>query len=187
MATVLRLLQTWQASQGRAPENPVLLPVVLQRALIDFISQEVASAKLLLEQDLVSAQQAQKDLIAENENQATVIDRLYAELEELRNEHSQLKGRAEQLAADLAEAQGVAETQRPAAESARTETAKLQLRLESVPRLEDELGRLKEALELERVARVVADQAAAVAAAYAPWFTLAATQASDGWVLLSSR
>ncbi|MCC6197698.1 MAG: 50S ribosomal protein L11 methyltransferase, partial [Burkholderiales bacterium] len=34
---------------------------------------------------------------------------------------------------------------------------------------------------------VLAEQADAVAAAYAPWFTLAATEASDGWVLLSSR
>ena len=33
---------------------------------------------------------------------------------------------------------------------------------------------------------VLAEQTEAVVAAYAPWFTLAATQASDGWVLLSS-
>jgi len=33
---------------------------------------------------------------------------------------------------------------------------------------------------------VLAEQADYVAAAYAPWFTLAATSASDGWVLLSS-
>jgi ribosomal protein L11 methyltransferase len=34
---------------------------------------------------------------------------------------------------------------------------------------------------------ILAEQADAVAAAYAPWFTLAATEASDGWVLMSSR
>jgi ribosomal protein L11 methyltransferase len=33
---------------------------------------------------------------------------------------------------------------------------------------------------------ILAAQADAVAAAYAPWFTLAATEATDGWVLLSS-
>ena len=165
MATVLRLLQTWQAGQGRAPDTPVVLPVVLQRALVDFIGQEVASAKLLLEQDLVTAQQAQKDLIAENEGQATDIEGLQTKLEELQSEHSQLEGRSGQLTTDLEEARQAAESQRQAAETARTETAKLQLRLEGVPRLETELAKLKEALEAERSARVASDQSAAVATA----------------------
>lgn len=165
MATVLRLLQVWQAGQGRAPETPVVLPLALQRSLVDFIGQEVASAKLLLEQDLVSAQQAQKDLIAENETQLAAIEGLQTTLDELSVEHSQLEGRSAQLAADLDEARQSAETQRQAAEAARTETAKLQLRLEGVPRLEAELAKLKDALEAERAARVVADQTAAVASA----------------------
>ena len=165
MATVLRLLQVWQAGQGRAPETPVVLPLALQRSLVDFIGQEVASAKLLLEQDLVSAQQAQKDLIAENETQLAAIEGLQTTLDELSVEHSQLEGRSAQLAADLEEARQSAETQRQAAETARTETAKLQLRLEGVPRLEAELAKLKDALEAERAARVAADQTAAVATA----------------------
>lgn len=165
MATVLRLLQVWQAGQGRAPETPVVLPLALQRSLVDFIGQEVASAKLLLEQDLVSAQQSQKDLIAENETQLAAIEGLQTTLDELSAEHSQLEGRTAQLAADLDEARQSAETQRQAAEAARTETAKLQLRLEGVPRLEAELAKLKDALEAERAARVVADQTAAVASA----------------------
>lgn len=165
MATVLRLLQVWQASQGRAAETPVVLPLALQRALVDFIGQEVAAAKLALEQDLVSAQQSQKDLIAENETQLAAIEGLQTTLDELSSEHSQLEGRSAQLAAVLEDARQAAETQRQAAEAARTETAKLQLRLEGVPRLECELAKLKEALEAERSARVSSDQAAAVATA----------------------
>jgi colicin import membrane protein len=59
----------------------------------------------------------------------------------------------------------IAENQRQAAESARTELAKVQLRLEGVPTLEAELSRMHAALDAERAARVTADQAAAVAEA----------------------
>lgn len=164
MATVLRLLQVWQAGQGRAATTPDVLPPALQRA-VDFIGKEVASATLLLEQELESVQQSQKDLIAENETQLAAIEGLQTALDELSAEHSQLEGRSAQLAADLDKARQSAETQRQAAETARTETAKLQLRLEGVPLLEAELTKLKEALEAERSARVSSDQAAAVATA----------------------
>jgi len=73
MATVLKFLQTWQAGQVRAEESPVVLPAGLQRALVDFIGQEVASAKAVLQDDLVAAQQANGDLIAESERQASTI------------------------------------------------------------------------------------------------------------------
>lgn len=165
MATVLRLLQNWQAGQGRAPETPVVLPTALQRALVDFIAQEVASAKLNLEQDLVSAQQAQRDLITENEGLAAEIEMLQSSVEAIHGEHRQLEGRYAQLTADFAEARQAAEAQRQAAESARTEIAKLQLRMEGVPRLEAEIVKLRENLDAERQARVTAEQFAAVAAA----------------------
>lgn len=162
MATVLRLLQNWQAGQSRAPDTPVALPTALQRALVEFIGQEVAAAKLNLEQDLVTAQQTQKDLIAENELQASDLEDLKTALESLQGDNSQLEGRYAQLHADFTEARQAAETQRQAAEAARTETAKLLLRLEGVPRLEAELIKLKTDLEAERAARVVAEQVAAV-------------------------
>ena len=71
MATVLKLLQVWQSGQVRVEEGPVVLPAGLQRALVDFIGQEVASAKTDLQSDLVVAQQANSDLIAESERQAS--------------------------------------------------------------------------------------------------------------------
>ncbi len=165
MATVLRLLQNWQAGQGRAPEAPVVLPAALQRSLVDFIAQEVASAKLTLEQDLVTAQLAQKDLIAESEGLTSEVEGLLTSLEELQSEHRQLEGRCSQLNTDLDEARQSAESNRQAAEAARTEIAKLQLRLEGVPRLEAELAKLKEELDAERKARFAAEQSAAVATA----------------------
>ncbi len=163
MATVLRLLHVWQSGQARAPESPLTLPATLQRSLIDFIGQEVASAKLSVEQELVSAQQGQKDLISENESLLGELEELQVALEEVQARHSQIEGRNEQLLADFAEVTRVTETQRQAAESARTELAKLQLRLEGLPPLEAQLSRTCEALEAERRARVTADQVAAVA------------------------
>lgn len=52
MATVLKLLQVWQGGQVRVEEGPVVLLIGLQRALVDFIGQEVAGAKADLQSDL---------------------------------------------------------------------------------------------------------------------------------------
>lgn len=163
MATVLRHLQTWQAVIGRASETAATLPPALQRALLDFVGQEVAAAKLNLEQDLVNAQQAQRDLIAENESQIDRIADLQTTLNRIQTERSQLEGRYAELQADLIETKHVAESQRHAAESARTEIAKLQLRLERVPQLEASVAHLREALDGERAARANSDRTAAVA------------------------
>lgn len=132
---------------------------------MDFIAQEVASAKLSLEQDLVHSQLAQNDLIGENERLSADIEELQIELNELKSSHQQLEGRCAQLTSDLENARQAAETQRQAAEHARTELAKLLLRLEGVPRLEAELAKLKEDLDAERKVRVAAEQSAAVATA----------------------
>lgn len=165
MATVLRLLHVWQSGQARAPEPQHALPPALQRSLIDFIGQEVAEAKLSLEQELVSAQQAQKDLISENESLLGNLEELQTAYEAVQAHRSQLEGRNAQLLGDISDATRIAENQRQAAESVRTELAKLQLRLEGVPPLEAELSRMHSALDAERAARVAADQAAAVAEA----------------------
>lgn len=165
MATVLKYLQVWQAGQVRAPEIQAVLPVGLQRALVDFISQEVASAKAVLEADLVAAQQANQDLITESERQAAALEREQSTLQTLQAEKAELLGRLGQLTRDLEEARAEAVAQREAAEKARTEKAKLELRLEGVPRLEAEVERLKAALESERNIKVVAEQQAAVALA----------------------
>ncbi|QBY56119.1 hypothetical protein [Cupriavidus oxalaticus] len=51
------------------------------------------------------------------------------------------------------------------AELSRTELAKAQLRLEAMPRLQEELAAVRAALEAERGARAEADRVAAVARA----------------------
>lgn len=165
MATVLKHLHVWQSHQVRAPETQAVLPVGLQRALVDFIAQEVASAKVTLEADLVTAQQANQDLIAESERLAAALEREQSAVETLQADKAELSGRLGQLTKDLDDVRAEAAAQREAAEHARTEKAKLELRLEGVPRLEAEIERLKAALESERNAKVVAEQQAAVAQA----------------------
>lgn len=165
MATVLRYLQVWQAGQARPVDSAVALPPALQRSLVDFIGQEVASAKAALEAELALAQQVNADLIGESERQAVALDEMDKALEALRYERAEVLGRQAQLAADLTASQQAAEAQRQAAEAARTESATQRVHLDRLPRLEAEIEQLRTALDGERAARVVAEQAVAVAAA----------------------
>lgn len=165
MATILKHLQVWQSRQVRTPEAQTALPMGLQRALVDFISQEVASAKVMLEAELVNVQQSNQDLIVESERQAAALERTQLTLDALQAEKSELLGRMGQLGKDLQDARSEVEEQRKVAELARTEKAKLELRLEGFPRLEAEIERLKAALDVEHNAKVVAEQLAAVSQA----------------------
>lgn len=165
MATVLKFLQVWQAGQVRAEESPVVLPAGLQRALVDFIGREVAIAKAVLQDDLVAAQQANGDLISESERQASTIELQAEALESAQGEKAVLAGRLAQVESELARASDDVAAERQAAEHARTELAKAQLRLEALPRIEAEADRLRGELEAERAAKVSAEQAAAVAVA----------------------
>lgn len=75
------------------------------------------------------------------------------------------QGKLYQIELDLAAALEEALRERAAAESARTELAKDQLRLEAMPRLEADLATLRETYEAERQTRIAAEQSAAVSAA----------------------
>jgi chromosome segregation ATPase len=163
MATVLKLLQVWQSGQARTEESPIALPAGLQRALVDFIAQEVASAKVNLQADLVVAQQANNDLIAESERQASTIELQASALESAQAEKAELVGRLAQVESELARAVEDVAGERHAAEQARTELAKAQLRLEAMPILEAENERLRTALESERTLRTEAQRQAATA------------------------
>ncbi len=165
MATVLKLLQVWQAGQVKAPETAITLPPALQRALVDFIGQEVATAKAELQTDLVNLQQSNSDLIAESERQSSTIELQAEALESAQAEKAEMAGRLAQVESDLARAGDDVAGERQAAERARTDLAKAELRLEALPRIEAEADRLRAELDVERVAKVAAEQAAAVALA----------------------
>ena len=162
MATVLKLLQIWQSGQVKPAAQTVTPPPALTRALVDFIAQEVAAAKTGLETELAEAQKAQADLITENERQAATIEAQGVALDQAAAEKAAMAGKLGQMEHDLGDARDDASRERQAAESARTELVKAQLRLEDVPRLVAEVERLQQALSaaLERVA--AAEKSAAV-------------------------
>lgn len=164
MATVLKLLQVWQAGQVKSIAQDVTLPPALTRALVDCIGLEVAQARAGLEADLATAQQAQTDLIAESERQAATIGAQTEALELAHAEKAELMGKLGQMEIDLATARDEAARERQAAEAARIELAKAKLQLDALPRIEAEVDRLREELDAERRARTEAEQRAAVLA-----------------------
>ncbi len=165
MATILRHFQAWQATQSKPAPVVTTLPRELERILLDFTAREIAVSKGALESDLAASQQANGDLIAESERQAVTIDELNSTLQEQAAEIANATGKLEQLAVDLKRAHAEAQTEREAAEHARTELAKALLRLESMPRLEADLVACRDSETKERTGRVQAEQRAAVAEA----------------------
>lgn len=167
LGTIHKLFQQWEAGQSRQIEATLALPPALQRAILDFMTQELAAALVALEAKLLDTQQAANDLAAENERQGNHIEALETALEDLQGGKATLAGRIAQLEADLATARDEAGRERQAAEAARTELAKAQLRLEAMPILEKENERLQGTLDAERTARTNAERQAATAEAKA--------------------
>jgi chromosome segregation ATPase len=160
--TINRHLQAWRAGQERQIASALALPAALQRSILDFMGQELASAKAALETDLAEQQQEAADLATENERQAADIEDKADTLTALHAELATLQGRLGQMQTDLAAAKDDADRERQAAEAARTELAKSLLRLEAMPRLETDLAALRAELDKERQGRVSAEQQAAV-------------------------
>jgi chromosome segregation ATPase len=167
LGTIHKLFQQWEAGQARQIEASLALPPTLQRAILEFMDQELATARSELELKLMDAQVAANDLATENERQVAQIEALEALIVELQEEKAGLAGRSEQLENDLLAAREEAGRERQNAESARTELAKAQLRLEAMPILENENKRLLAALDAERTARTDAERRAAAAEAKA--------------------
>ena len=154
MGTINKLLQDWKAGQERQIANALTLPANLQRAILDFMAQELNEAKAVLEADLAEQQQESTDLAAENERQATEIGIQAERIAVLQGELASVQGRSAQLETDLAAVRIDAEREREATESARIDLAKALLRLEAMPRLEADLTVMRGELNQEREGRV---------------------------------
>ncbi|WP_426178089.1 DNA-binding protein [Massilia sp. TWR1-2-2] len=162
MGTINRLLQEWKATQERQLVQPLTLPPVLQRAILDFMAQELATAKALLESTLAEQRQEMADLAIENERQgADIEDRIQAEVV-LRADLATLQGRIAQTEGELTHARRETRNEREDAAKARIDLAKALLRLEAMPRLEADLAALREELKTEHQDRTAATQEAAV-------------------------
>jgi colicin import membrane protein len=162
MGTINKLLQDWRAGQERQIANALALPATLQRAILEFMDQELSSAKASLEAELAEQQQEAFDLATENERQAFDIEDKNDTAAALQANLATLQGRIVQMETDLATARNDAFREREAAEAARIDLAKALLRLEAMPRLEADLATLRAELGTERQGRVAAEQQAAV-------------------------
>lgn len=179
MGTINKLLGRWKSGQERQISAALVLPPALQRVLLEFMDNELTAARTTLETELADQQQEASDLATENERQVIENESQAEVIELLRAEVSKHQGRAGQLESDLVVARDEATRERSGAELARTELAKAQLRLEAMPRLEADLVAVRGVLETERMARVAAEQAAAVLTAKLEAAERRATEAAE--------
>ncbi len=167
MSTIVRFIGVWSGQQIKVGECQVVLPQQLQKTLVDFVAQEISGAKAALEIELADTQKNLSDVIDEYEQQGQTVCAQAAELERMVADQSELAGRLGQVTADLQTTRVEILREREAAETARIELAKLQLRLESLPGLEVEIERLRKSLDGERIARTNAEREMAAAEAQA--------------------
>ena len=163
--TVYPMFKNWQAGQAHPVETAAALSPVLQRALLEFVNKETAQAKANLETQLADSEQMTGDLARENERQALELEEQAEAHSKLLDGLASLQGRVNQLDKDLLAAHDETARERSEAEKARTDLAVALLRLEGMPRLETDLAASRTECDSERNARIVAEQAAAVAIA----------------------
>lgn len=83
MSTVNGHMQRWREARARPPSVQPILPLGLQRSIIEFIATEVAAARAPIEADLTEQLQVATDLAAESERQATALEESAAEIARL--------------------------------------------------------------------------------------------------------
>lgn len=166
MATVLKFLQLWQSGQIRQSQaiDDTLDPAIA-RAISNQIASKVQEATADTTARLADLQAETDNVIAENERQAAEIEAQAGELAALQEQHAALVGRAQQIETDSTRTAAELVAERQAAEAARVELAKAELRLEAVPRIEAEIEKVRAELLQARAQSAELHEAAAVACA----------------------
>jgi len=179
--TVHKHLTAWRATRPQAAVAAPELPASLTSAIAAEIEKAAASARAEVESKLVQSQQEAAELANAGESLEIERDELLEQVAELTTERDTLAGKAEQQAADIkAQAERI-EREQQAAEAARVDLAKAQLKIEAgAERLGEqaaEIERLRAALDSESKARILSEQQAAVLAAKLESMTERATKA----------
>jgi chromosome segregation ATPase len=179
--TVHRHLTAWRAARPQATVAAPELPASLTTAIAAEIERAAASARAEVESKLVQAQAEAAELANAGESLETERDELLEQVTELTTDRDTLAGKAEQQAADIKTQAERIEREQQAAEAARVDLAKAQLKIESsAERLGEqaaEIERLRVALDLESKARIASEQQAAVLSAKLESMTDRATKA----------
>lgn len=137
--TIHKLFQQWERTQALVIETALSLPPSLQRSILEFVRSETVAGRTELEARLGDASTYAEELATENERQTQLLEDQSNTIEILRAEKSALEGRLGEIEMSVAILRDEATRERQAAEAARTEAAKITLRLEGLPRLEAEL------------------------------------------------
>lgn len=165
--TIHKLFQQWESTQALAIEAALSLPPSVQRSILEFVRHELSVGRTDLEERLCQVTTSAEDLATENDRQAALIDEQLATIESLRGEKAALAGRLAEIENAIGTHREDAVRERQAAEAARTEVAKLMLRLEGVPRLEAELAELRNEYQLiDRSRQAIEKELAVSGAAY---------------------
>lgn len=163
LATILPHFRAWQGDQVKKGAEPIVVPPTMIRALSDLIAGEIAANRAELDNELERMQQVEDALVAEAAAATQKLDELTEELKTLAMERSRLSGQLYQAMQDVEVLQGGLAAASKAAESARLDYAKAELRLEDLPRLQQELAQTQRALAEERATRAKEERNAAVA------------------------
>ena len=137
--TIHKLFLQWENTQELAIETALSLPPSLQRAILEFVRNELSTGRAELDDRLSQAVSHARDLATENERLSQLIEEQSNETEALRGEKAALQGRVSEMEAAAKNLREESARERQAAEAARTEVAKITLRLEGLPRLEADL------------------------------------------------
>lgn len=179
--TIHRHLTTRTAARPVKTAQIVELPQSLTLAISEAIRKAASQARSEIEGALVQAHAEAADLATAGEAIEAERDALAEQVATLSSERDKLAGKAAQQAADLVEYGERVEREQNAAEAARVELARVQLRgeaqAEAVKNQALEIERLRAALESVTAARVSADQQAAVLVARLEGMTERATKA----------
>jgi chromosome segregation ATPase len=150
LTTISRYLQAWNDGQPKEHKVDINIPPAVLTGIQAAISQASVEAEATVRAELVDTQQALADITAEGERTAALLDGAETKITELEMARADLAGRLDEAKAKAAEGEtrhaaeielikGDLARERQAAEAARTELAKAQLRLEAMPRLEKDL------------------------------------------------
>lgn len=162
MGTVHKLLQQCLNVKGNVAESLRQLPPSLQLAILSFADQQVADARKEIADELLCCKKEASELAGANDQITDVVAELREQLARAVADKAAVEGRLAQQASELSAVRHEAAAERQAAETARTDLAKLQLRLDMLEPLEGELHDVRTQHDAQRNACKSAEQTAAV-------------------------
>mgnify|MGYP001564873403 CR=1 FL=1 len=162
MATVCKFLEQWKSGQARQSQvTDDSIDQSVARALNAHIATKIQTAISDSTARLADMQGELASVILENERQSNEISDLTVEAAFHKEEGAKLAGQIERLTTDLTTTILELGAERQAAEQARIQLAKAELRLEAVPRIEAEIEKVRAELDVERKSAAKAREEAA--------------------------